>query len=428
MLLLSMLSIASMIDRQMLSVLMQPIKQDLGISDTALGALSGTAFAVFYATAAFPLARWADRGNRPLILSLCLAGWSLATAACGLAQNFLHLALARIGVAVGEASCTPASQSLGIDLYPDRRALVVSIITSSQSLGIAAGLALGGWLASFMPWRHVFVWVGLPGLIIALALWLFAVEPRDVGVPAAEAASIRVAQPPLAQSFALMWRTPTMRWILLVAIGSSITGYGLLIWAPTFFIRVHNLSIAEVGRNMGLVLLIGSVGGSMISAVIGDRLGRRDIRAYGWIAVIGQIFAVPAAIAFLLVGSESASMISFFIMFLLTSTWMGPLYAVSFTLMPVTIRALVSASLTMFINLAGLGIGPILIGAISDRLAPAYGELSLRYGMVISLAGQVVAVGAAFMVVNSLSRLHGVSWSSQPRKQRKIGSLRARND
>jgi len=388
--LLSLVAIIGFIDRQVVTILMEPIKHDLDFSDTMLGAISGTAFAIFYVTAAFPLARWGDHGDRRLIITLCVAVWSVATALCGAALNFAQLAAARIGVAIGESGANPISQSLLLDLFPaSRRAWVLAILNAANSIGLGAGFALGGWLATLYSWRTVFVIVGLPGLVLALLLALTASEPRR-NQPAG-------APPPLSDVAATLLRLPGMGWMVAVAATTSLCGFGLLTWGPSFMVRVHGMPIQAVGAEMGAATVGGLVIGSLVAGKLADWAGRSDIRWYAWISAIGLLLSFPATLAFVFWPGSTGALVCFFLLELCMTSFMPSLFALALSIAPSNMRATTAATLSMAINLVGAGVAPLAVGAISDFITPRFGDQSLRYSLLVLSSGLVLGATAAFM-------------------------------
>lgn len=222
----------SYMDRQILAILLEDIKADLVLSDTQLGLLSGFAFAIFYATLGIPVAAMADRMNRINLISIALALWSAMTAACGLAQNFVQLLAARIGVGIGEAGSSPPSHSIIADLYPaDKRALALSIYALGVTLGAAAGQMFGGNLTYFFDWRIAFIVIGLPGVILAIVVKLFATEPPRRAEPGA---AHDESQPSIKDGFRSILSHAAARWMIAGVTVTSAIGYALTGWTrPT---------------------------------------------------------------------------------------------------------------------------------------------------------------------------------------------------
>nr|MDH4382292.1 MFS transporter [Gammaproteobacteria bacterium] len=272
------------IDRQILSILMESIKRDLQLSDQSLGFLSGFAFAAFYATLGIPMALWADRGNRRNLISISLALWSAMTAVCGLAQNFTHLALARIGVGIGEAGCSPPSHAIISDYFhPRERATALGIYALGIPFGVMFGLFLGGWINEVFGWRNAFFLLGLPGIALAVVVRMTVPEPQrglsDARVDHGE-------RPSFGETLRFLRRRPAFMHLSFGAGLACFLGYGLITWLPAFLIRSHGLKTGEIGLWLGL--LMGVVGGiAMFSGgVLADRLGRRDIRWSAWMVAV----------------------------------------------------------------------------------------------------------------------------------------------
>lgn len=369
------------IDRQILSILMQSIKADLGLSDQALGLLAGFAFAACYASIGIPLALWADRRNRRNLISLSLAVWSAMTAVCGLAQNFWQLALARIGVGIGEAGCSPAAHSLISDYYPPKeRATALGIYALGIPLGIMFGLFIGGWINQRFGWRAAFFVVGIPGLLLALLVRLTLPEPR-------RGLSEQRATSGAAPSFRATLRFVSARPAFLhLSFGSALAaflGYGTAAWFPAFLIRSHGMSTSEIGFKFGL--LSGVVGGlgMFLGGVLADRLGARDPRWYGWIVAVGMLAAMPFGAAAYWVQDPTWALLLFIPSIFAANFWQATTLAQVQSMVGLQMRAMASAILLFVVSMIGLGIGPWAIGWVSDLLKPSYGADSLRRSLFL---------------------------------------------
>ena len=259
----------AMMDRNILNILLIPIQNEIGASDTAMGLLTGTAFAAVYATAAIPLSRIADKGNRRSLLAAALAVWSGATALCGLASSYLHLLLARVGVAGGEAAANPAIMSMISDLYPpNRRATAIGATLIGTGIGVFMGAAFGGYISDTIGWRTAFVVVGLPGVLIALLIWLTVPEPVR------GASEGGLAPDPdsdtLGSTLRYLARIPTIRHIVLAKSFVQIASQAALIWFPAYLIRVHDMSVAETGLWYGMAIAASTI----VAAVLGGTATR----------------------------------------------------------------------------------------------------------------------------------------------------------
>lgn len=379
--LLTAVSFFNYMDRMVLAVLLEPIKAELGLSDGQLGLLSGLAFAAFYATLGIPLARLADRTARVPLLAACVALWSLMTAATGAARGFGTLFAARMGVGVGEAGCVPAAHSLIGDYMPGpRRALGVSIFQAGGLAGLSGGLMITGVLADHFGWRGALSSVGLAGLPLALLIWLTLREPVRLGsVPAA-------SSEPAGQALRALLARPALRHLVLALSIGGFGTYGLTQWIPAFFIRVHGLSLTQIGLWSGTASGVGGVLGVMLGGWLGARLLPRDPRWELWIPAIAYGGSAPLyAAVFLSPSPWIAIAIKLAATFLAASGGGVALSAIQSFAEPH--RRATAVSLTLFLSsLLGLGLGPWLVGVASDLLAPSLGRESLRYALLISTA------------------------------------------
>ncbi len=376
----------SYMDRQILAILQELIRADLGLSDTQLGLLAGFAFAIFYATLGIPVARLADRGNRVNIIAIALALWSFMTAVCGLAQNFAQLLLARIGVGVGEAGSSPPSHSIIADLYPpEKRAGAMGVYSLGVVLGAAGGAIIGGELAARYGWRIAIMAVGLPGIALAVVLKLFVVEPRRGLSDARQMteAQSKSAMPPLSDGFRAMLADRAAFHLVMGVTITSLIGYGHTSFGPSFLIRSLGFSLTDISR---FVAPIGAVCGTA-SALIGGWLANKAAKRYGlyaqsWLVLAMKSVGLPLSFLFYFVADQTTALVAYFASLLLVNSYLGPTFALIQGLAPLRMRALWAAVTLLVINLIGLGLGPTLIGVISDLLKPTYGEESLRYAML----------------------------------------------
>jgi predicted MFS family arabinose efflux permease len=392
--------VVNFIDRQILSILLEPIKRELQVSDSAMGFLTGFAFAAFYTTAGIPIARWADRGTRRTIIALGLALWSGMTALSGLARTFPQLALARVGVGVGEAAASPAAHSMISDLFPpERRATALAIYTTGANLGILLALALGGWINDAFGWRTAFFVVGLPGLVLAAVVW------RSVPEPMRGRAEGRVAaqQPPrLAEVLGYLWRLRAFRHLSLAAALYAFAGYAFGMWGPTFLIRVHGLSTTEVGRGFGLIYGIGGALGALIGGRLTDRLARRDPRFGLWLPALGALLALPPTIAFLFWPDWRGALACYLPGVVLASLYVGPSFSITQSLAQLRMRALAAAVVLFVINLVGMGLGPWAVGVLNELLSARHGPQAVRYSLLAIAAVNLWAVVHALLCARAL--------------------------
>jgi MFS transporter, Spinster family, sphingosine-1-phosphate transporter len=381
--------IFNFIDRQIVNILAEPIARDLNLSDTQLGFMIGPAFALFYAVLGLPIARYADRPttNRGRLIAVALALWSAMTAVCGLAQNFAQLLLARIGVGVGEAGCTPAAHSLIADrVPPEKRPGAMAFYALGIPLGGLLGMMIGGYLADTIGWRKAFMLVGIPGVVLAvLVLVLLKDQDRPVrSVPDQGPAkslwkSLWAFLVELWAAVAELLRSRTFVLLLAAATACSFLSYGKVSWSAIYFQRSHGLTPGEVGFWFGLFGGLAAIFGTWLGGWLANRYGSIDRRHVVTAPAIGMAVAVPIAICAYLATDWRVSLVLLMLPNALNSLYYGPVFSSVQGLVALRHRAMASALLLFSQNLIGLGLGPLLFGALSDLLKPAYGGESVRY-------------------------------------------------
>ena len=363
------------VDRQLLAILQESIKLELGLSDSQLGLLTGFAFAVFYVVAGIPLARWADRSVRRNIIALAIGTWSLMTALSGFAANYMQLLAARVGVGVGEAGGSPPAHSMISDIFPPhQRGTTLSIYSMGVNFGILFGFLLGGWLNEFFGWRVAFFVVGAPGLLIAVIVRFTLAEPiRGFS----ENISKEVNTPPLKEVLALLWSRRSFRHLAIGAALSGFVGYGAGNWMAPFFIRSHGMGTGELGTWLALSAGIGGALGTFLSGFLADRVGKDDQRWYMWLPAVATLTSIPFFLAVLTVQNTHTALALNLVPGFLANFFLGPCLAMTHGLVGLRMRALGSAILFFVLNIIGLGLGPWVIGALSDHLASTHGSNSL---------------------------------------------------
>lgn len=367
------------LDRMVIAVMVEPMKRDLNLTDTQLGLVSGLAFAVLYATVGLPLARVADRSSRKWLLAICLAVWSAMTAITGLARNFTELFLARMGVGIGEAGCVPASHSMIGDMVtPEKRAFAIGIFQAGGLLGMSVGLAAAGLAAEAYGWRTAMIGVGLLGLPLALLLAFTMREPP-------RASSAQTAETMATALAALASCRPLVHLILGISIG-SFASYGVAQWLPAFFIRSHQLSLAEVGLWGGLVGGLAGILGAVGGGAMMIRLRPRDTRWELWLPCIGYLACIPFYLIAFWVENAIAAYTIKALGITVAAAGAGVAIAAIQSLAEPHRRATAVAIMMFLSSLIGLGLGPAAVGAISDSLAIRFGNESLRYALMISTA------------------------------------------
>ena len=378
------------VDRQVLGILIGPIQEDLGVSDTAIGVLSGFAFAVFYTAAGIPIARWADRGSRRTVIVVSLTLWSAFTAASGLAQRFWHLLVARIGVGVGEAGGSPPSHALISDYFPpEQRATALALYANGVYAGAGLAYLLGGWVVTHYDWRTAYYAVGLAGLPLAILVW-FTVRELPRGATDAGAAAAPVA---FGEVVRFLAAKRSFVWLVVAACFQSVAGYGVLGWGGEFLARVHGMARLDIGLSFGTLILVGGCTGVSLGGWLSDRLGRRDPRWYLWLPAAVAVASLPFALGFVLLGTPAAALAAFAPYYAISNMYVGPLWSVPQNLVPAAMRATTSALLLFVLNLVGLGVGPFAVGALNDLLAERYGELAIRTSfLAVVLAGGLASI------------------------------------
>jgi predicted MFS family arabinose efflux permease len=371
------------LDRQIVNILAEPISRDLNLSDTQIGLLTGLAFALFYTLLGIPIARYADNSstNRVGLISISLAVWSAMTALCGLAQNFAQLALARVGVGVGEAGCTPAAHSLITDsVPPEKRSSAIAFYGLGIPIGSLLGLVIGGALNDIYGWRVAFMAVAIPGLILAAFLPFILREPRKAEA-AARALSGEKARDALSTKDALK-EVYSSRAFVLLAIAASFTAflsYGKSVWAVILFIRSHGLSPGETGLLLGIVLGVAGMVGTWLGGMMADKFGKIDKRHLLTTPALGMVIATPILFLGYFATDWRVAIILLFVPSALNAAYYGPTYATVQGLVKPEARAVAAAFMLFGQNLIGLGLGPLLFGMMSDAFKPLAGDESVRW-------------------------------------------------
>jgi len=367
-------------DRYMLAVLLPAIKADLGLSDTQIGFITGLAFTLFYATMGIPIARLADRKSRKTIIAIALSFWSLMTMLCGLAQNFIQLALARVLVGVGEAGASPPSHSLIADYFPlEKRATAISFFNIGAPVGILVGFLAGGWLTEFFSWRIALITVGAPGILLALVVaWRLVEPPRGH----ADGHTAEAETPSLLFVFRTLWGNKTFRHISLGTGVYTILWLGVVQWLPSFYVRTHEMSLGTVSTWLAFILGGSQLIGILAGGFVADRLGRLDLRWYAWVPSLAMLGSTPVFAYTFLTDNSIASMISLFFPFMIGVMQGAPTFAIIQGVSDISMRATAAALMLLIANLIGGGLGPQAVGILSDLWANTYAEDSLGYALL----------------------------------------------
>ena len=398
------ISIINLIDRQVMGVVLEPVKKEFGVSDTAMGLLTGIAFALVYCILAIPLGRHADRTNRRNFIGWCCGVWSFMTLLCGFATNYWQLAATRVGVAAGEAGSAAASLSIVADLYPPRqRARALSVYMLGNPVGTLVGLSVGAWIAYYHGWRAAFVWMAVPGLVGAVLVRLTAAEPiRGAWENMLKNTGASQGSPdPLRVVLRDAWRSSTFVRIALAGALLGFSGYAFGIWSTTFLMRCHGLTLRDAGTIMGLAAGPGAIVGSLSSGWLTDRLSVRDPRWQIGVPVIGALLAFPLAVAFVMFpagnpwmwGTFAVPRVSVFVLgvSVFGMWWMAPSYAAITHIVRPNRRATMIALYNFGVTAVGAGLGPLAVGVMSDVLTPIAGVNALRWAMVFGASGYLLA-------------------------------------
>lgn len=390
------------VDRLVLGLVLQDIKVELGLSDVQLGLLTGLAFALFYSLMGIPIARWADRGNRVVIISATLAVWSVMVGLCGFAMSFSQLLLMRVAVAIGEAGCIPPAHSLIADYFSRaERPRAVARYMLGGPLACVIGYFLAGWMNEVYGWRTLFNILGIPGVVLATVAFVTLREPRQRKARAAtaetidspavarvpEAAGVSLSAPGLKEVCVTLARNATFRHLLIAYSVFFFFGYGVSSWQPAFFIRSFGLQTSEVGAWLALIWGAGGLLGTWLGGELAARHAARNERLQLKAMALAQCaFGVITFFVYL----ASSHYVAFGLLAIAaigSTATTGPLFATLQTLVPVRMRAMSIAIVYLFANLIGMGLGPLAVGAMSDALQPWVGTESLRYALLIMCPG-----------------------------------------
>jgi len=392
-------------DRQILATLTEPIRKELGFSDTQMGLLGGLSFALFYTTFGIPVAWLCDRRRRVTIMAAACAIWSLATAGCGLAKTFLQMAVLRMTVGIGEAGGSPPSYSLISDYFPPKeRGVGLAIYSLGVPLGSMLGTALGASVAADYGWRTAFFVVGLPGVVLALLMLLVIREPKRGGLdPLIDGASHAPAPP----AFEVIGAFFANRTLLCVAISSALSafvGYALLNWNVPMLMRIKGMSLKEVSHYYSVVLGLTGVVGTFSAGWLADKLSQKDRRWYAWISALAFCVTLFALAGIILAPTWQTTLIFIGFGALAANMYLAPALAVVQNAVPPGHRTMAGAILLFVLNLVGLGGGPTYVGFVSDKMKAAAGAHSLLYGYGALYPFVVLAIVAHLVAASSIAR------------------------
>jgi MFS family permease len=396
--------VLNFVDRQILIILMEPIRLEFGFSDKQLGLLGGLAFAVLYSTLGIPIARLADRSNRVNIISISIFIWSIATVLTGMARSFTQLLLARVAVGVGEAGCSPPAYSLLADYFSrEKRTTAFSIYSMGIYGGVFVGYLLGAFVAEHHGWRAAFWVVGIPGILLAPVVKFSLREPPR---GFADGQEVQAKMPPVSKVLGALAAKRSFRHLAIAAALHAFVGYGVNGFHPSFLIRTHQFSVAEVGVILSIVAAVSGVGGTWFGGYLADRFTnlRKDVRWQLWVPAVATLVNVPVAMMAYTSPDRITVVWLLFISLVFGVMYLGPTFATLQRLVSARERALGSALLLLVINLVGLGLGPYLVGVLSDIM----NQVFLNDGLAAAQAkAQGLRTSLTIMVcVNVWSFIH----------------------
>lgn len=398
----------NILDRQIVNILAESIKTDLQISDAQLGLLTGTAFGILYSVLGIPLGRLADRMDRVRLISLALLIWSTFTVISGMARNFVQLGLARIGVGVGEAACVPASVALVSDLFPEKRATsAISLMMLGVPAGTFTGLLFGGLIGSEFGWRVALVLAGLPGLVLALIFVTTVRDPRTGWLAAAGArsgGSGGAGEQSFLGALTTLIKRPGYP-ILVIGVTCSILLAAVMgAWLPVFFIRVHGLSVAEMGGYAAICFGIGGGIGTLGSGVLCDALRPRIREVEAKVLIASLLLSVPALLLTLFSPDAYIALVGMFLLNVFIFSYLAPSSTLLQRAATPDTRSLAIGGAISFGNILSLGLVIALIGALSDALTPLYGERAIQYALAVCMGVGIIGAFAHWRAAIALRR------------------------
>lgn len=389
------------IDRNLVVILAEPIRQEFGLSDSQLGLLTGASFAVAFAIAGIPLGFLVDRTNRVRLISVLLAIWSAFTAACALVRSFPMLIATRVAIGAAESGASPTCMALIADYFPKSvRGRVISIFYLSTPIGLGIGFAIGGIAAQHMGWREVFVWAGVPGLLLAAITWLTVREPVRGGLEQEKGA-------PLASSFANVFaairQRPSLSFLIFGAVASICAQAGISAFMPSLYVRMHGLELAQVGLIIALIKGVGGVIGMPLGGFISDYVTKRSIALSPLAVCFAMLLSAPLAALGIFSPSIIVSIVAFFLYDIAVQIYLGPTMATYLSLAPANLRGAMSSFLIVAMNLVGFGVGALLTGAMSDLFLSLGINQPLRYAM-LAMAPFFVLSALFYLQASRLAR------------------------
>lgn len=388
------------IDKVLLAILQEPIKIEFGLSDSQVGAL-GLCFGVAYALGSFPLAYLADRGWAGRVVVATLGFWSAMTVACGLATNFVTLALGRAGVAFGEAGCAPAGHALISRIFPPHaRATPMALMLVVAITGAAMANGIGGYIAQNWGWRIAFFILGGAGIVI-MPLVALGLRPDRVDTGTAKPANVTSPTGGGMRAIRLFLEVPTLRYISIALVINSAAGYGVSQWIGSFLIRSYGVSVGEAGSLLLISTLAAGIIGLVLAGRITDALGARDERSYALVPLTLMVAGMMLAMGLALAQSVTVAVTLFGLLSTVSLAASAPVFTLIQRMAPKDCRATAAAIILLLLNLVGLGGGPLLFGLVSDMVATHTDFPALR--------GAFIAGSGCFLIASLFALLAAVS-------------------
>lgn len=385
-------------DRYLIGILVEDLKRDLALSDAQIGLLSGLAFALVYSIASIPVASYADRGFRVRVLGSAAGIWSVMTGLCGLATGFWTMLFARFGVGIGESGGAPTTHAIVAETFSDKwRATALAAIGVAGAIGTSAAFAGGGYIAQHYGWRWAFFAAAIPGVVIALIFAFTVREPRRAPVSAANPAL------PARAALGVLLRRPAYVWICAGVSIFSIGAFGASAWTPAYLMRYFGKDAATVGLDYSAIIGPAAIIAVFAGGFLADWLGRKDARAPYWLLAISLFASIPLHVIQLTTESYETALAMAWPSALIGSLWISPTYAIIQALSGSKLRAIGAAFFMLCVNLIGQSLGPLVVGAMSDHFSASYGNLGLRYALLISTTS-FVAGSVAFLMAARTAR------------------------
>ena len=393
----------SYLDRQLIVILQESIKAEMGLSDTQLGLITGLAFALSFTLFGIPVAHLADRYNRKNIIGVALAVWSSITAFTGFANNFWQLFLARFGVGLGETGSAPPALSILPDYFPKHeRGRAFAIRSMGVYFGLLLGFLIGGLLEESYGWRTAFWVVGIPGILLSIVFYYTVKEPQRGILDGQYDATQKKAS--LKEALYSVLKKKTLLYMMLGSGLHALVGTAFATWMPPFFARIHGMGTAEIGLWLAFAIGVCGAFGTFLGGYISDQLGEKDIRWYLWLSAISFALSFPFAIGVLFSEHKTTALLFYLMPNVLYAFYIGPAYTILQDLVEVRVRATANAVFVTFISLCGVGTGPFLTGVISDWLAPTYGVDSLRWALLAVGSLEWAAIVCLLLASRSLKK------------------------